>query len=411
MITPAYSPTATERVLPRMALDFTTGVLDPRVTVTRASNTATCFNASGFIETVNANLPRFDYDPVTLAPKGLLIEEARTNLVLQSQTFQTTWTNQETTEQVNAGIAPDGLLTAEKLIPTIVNDSHWINQNITVSAGLNTFSFYAKADGYSVVQALNSPTTDRINFDLSNGTVGSATGFTGTITAVGNGWYRCTATTTTTATTSGWARIGIVPSSTSARGAAFAGDGTSGVLIWGAQMELGAFATSYIPTVASQATRNPDVATMTGTNFSSWYNASEGAFLAKFSFPAIPASQFRYVLSANDGTATNFIAIAGNTTSNVPAGRVIASSSTQASMGGGSIVANQQAIGVLAYKLDSFAYGQNGATIGTDATGLVPTVNRLDIGALTTSFACCHIQRVSYWPQRIINNEALAFSK
>ena len=87
MITPAYSPTATERVLPRMALDFTTGVLDPRVTVTRALNTATRVNSSGLVEIVNANLPRFDYDPVTLAPKGLLIEEARTNLFFQSQAF------------------------------------------------------------------------------------------------------------------------------------------------------------------------------------------------------------------------------------------------------------------------------------------------------------------------------------
>jgi hypothetical protein len=69
MITPAYSPTATERVLPRMALDFTTGVLDSRVTITRALNTATRVNSSGFVEIVNANLPRFDYDPATLAPR------------------------------------------------------------------------------------------------------------------------------------------------------------------------------------------------------------------------------------------------------------------------------------------------------------------------------------------------------
>ena len=85
MITPAYAPTATERVLPRMALDFTTGVLDSRVTVARSLNTATRVNSSGLIEIVNANLPRFDYDPVTLAAKGLLIEELRTNLLVYSE--------------------------------------------------------------------------------------------------------------------------------------------------------------------------------------------------------------------------------------------------------------------------------------------------------------------------------------
>ena len=73
-------------ITPSFALNFTTGVLDSRVTLTRALNTATRVNSSGVIETVNANLPRFDYDPVTLVPKGLLIEEQRTNLGVYSGT-------------------------------------------------------------------------------------------------------------------------------------------------------------------------------------------------------------------------------------------------------------------------------------------------------------------------------------
>lgn len=406
MITPAYSPTATERVLPRMALDFTTGVLDPRVTVTRALNTATRINSSGYIEVVNANLPRFDYDPVTLAPKGLLIEEARTNLVLQSQTFQTTWTNQETTEQVNAGIAPDGLLTAEKLIPTVVNDSHWINQNITVSAGLNTFSFYAKANGYSVVQALNSPTTDRINFDLSNGTVGSATGFTGTITAVGNGWYRCTATTTTTATTSGWARIAIVPSSTSARGAAFAGDGTSGVLIWGAQMELGAFATSYIPTTTTTLTRNADAVSMTGANFSSWYNATSGAILARSRQSVITGTRPSIYIS--DGTANNIISLRGLAANPE---LYIKATTDQAQIDAGTLTANASFGLTGAWATDNCAAAINGGAAVTDTSATIPTVDRMLIGSDGTNYLNGQIERISYWPQRIINAEAQAFSK
>ena len=93
MITPAYSPTATERVLPRLALDFTTASLDPRVTVTRALNTATRVNSSGDVEVVSANLPRFDFDPTTLVCKGLLIEETRTNLLRYSEAFDNVyWT-------------------------------------------------------------------------------------------------------------------------------------------------------------------------------------------------------------------------------------------------------------------------------------------------------------------------------
>lgn len=122
MITPAYAPTATERVFPRLALDFTTGVLDPRVTVTRALNTATRINSSGLIEVVNADLPQFDYDPVTLAPKGLLIEETRANLLLHSSgANESAWTKDAAGTGVapvvtpNFAVAPDGTTTADRV--------------------------------------------------------------------------------------------------------------------------------------------------------------------------------------------------------------------------------------------------------------------------------------------------------
>ncbi len=89
MITPAFGLTATERVLPRLALDFTTASLDSRVTFTRTGNTATVINSSGYVTGINADLPRFDFNPVTLACRGLLIEEARTNSLKESNTFAT----------------------------------------------------------------------------------------------------------------------------------------------------------------------------------------------------------------------------------------------------------------------------------------------------------------------------------
>jgi hypothetical protein len=348
--------------------------------------TATRINSSGLIEAVAADAPRFDYTLNTGGScRGLLVEEARTNLCLQSEDLTTTWqTNLAGSVTANAAISPDGTQNADQIVLT-GGAFQYVFQNITVTSGQTyTFSFYVR-----------SATAENTQFRAYGDYIG------GTATAVTptQSWVRRTITFVAGDATA------TVAFAVPATGAAVS------IYIWGAQLEAGAFATSYIPTTTTSLTRNADVVSMTGTNFSSWYNASEGAFLTKFSFPSIPASQFRYVLAANDGTATNFIAIAGNTTSNVPAGRVIASSSTQASMGGGAITANQEAIGVLAYKQDSFAYGQNGATLGTDATGLVPTVNRLDIGALGSSFACAHIQRIAYWPQRIINNETLSFSK
>ena len=85
MITPSFALTATERVLPKLALDFTTASLDPRVTFTRttgASNPATYFNSSGVLTAATNNQPRFDYNPVSLVCKGLLIEESRTNKII-----------------------------------------------------------------------------------------------------------------------------------------------------------------------------------------------------------------------------------------------------------------------------------------------------------------------------------------
>lgn len=87
MSIPSFAPTATERVLPKLALDFTTASLDPWITFTRAGSTATRVNASGHIEPVSADIPRFDYDPITLACKGLLIGEARSNNLISSINF------------------------------------------------------------------------------------------------------------------------------------------------------------------------------------------------------------------------------------------------------------------------------------------------------------------------------------
>lgn len=261
MITPAYAITATERVLPRMALDFTTGVLDPRVTVTRALNTATRINSSGLVELVNANLPRFDYDPTTLAPKGLLIEEARTNLVLYSQEFDNAaWlklasgTASLPVVTANAGVAPDGTTTADRVVlnrgaGTTIGDLSRLFQNTGIVATLGTLSVYMRSfDGVSTY------------------TVRLYNGSAETNVTVTPSWQRFTLVSTNTTTNAQIAVRGDVTQQ------------TADILVWGAQMEAGAFATSYIPTTLLTVTRNADVVSMTGTNFSDWYNVGAGSW-------------------------------------------------------------------------------------------------------------------------------------
>jgi hypothetical protein len=111
------------------------------------------------------------------------------------------------------------------------------------------------------------------NFDLSNGTLGSASGITGAITDAGNGWYRCV--TVANSTTGATSQRAVIYCGT----ASYVQNGTGNILVWGAQVEAGAFPTSYIRTAGTTATRAADSVTIVGTNFSIWYNVNEGTFL------------------------------------------------------------------------------------------------------------------------------------
>lgn len=413
MITPAYSPTATERVLPRLALDFTTGVLDSRVTVTRALNTATRVNSSGLIAGVNANLPRFDYDPVTLAPKGLLIEETRTNQLLYSQDFSNAaWlTGTSVIKTANAATGLDGTMSAgrySKVLGQTTSSSLYNYPSGTLSAGAYTFSIYLKADGYDYVSigagSSYSPTGET-RFNISNGTV--VTG-TGQITNAGNGWFRCVIFATYSSTVDNAIYIGA----RNQDGTLPVGNGVSGFYVWGGQFEAGAFATSYIPTTTTSLTRNADVVSMTGTNFSDWYNASEGSFLVVAdSFANVTtAVAFRpfSVTSGSNGTLIGAYLYNGSWGASS-----LISFATQFDLSRAGLYTANTPVGIaIAYKLNDSAAAIAGTATLTDTSCNVPTVDRLTLGRLNgIDYLNGHVQKLSYWPQRLINNEARAFSK
>ena len=415
MITPAYAPTATERVLPRMALDFTTGSLDARVTVTRALNTATRVNSSGLIATINADLPRFDYVPATLACKGLLIEEARTNLALYSTQFNdASWTKVESTVSANASNGPDGTLSADKFIPSTNNVSnHLIRTNLVAPAGNNAWSVFVAPAGYSWVRLLGvkgDGTSYSAYFNVTTGVVGTV-GASTTATIEGpfaNGFYRCTIASTVSSAIP-LAQNQFIYGASADNTATFAGDGTSGYHLWGAQLEAGAFATSYIPTTTTSLTRNADVVSMTGTNFSSWYNASEGAvFVQIFRGDATGSSRGAWRI---DSGATNngmdYRPYGSNNTVNI-------SGASQVDIYPGGGVANSVVKNVFGYKVNNFAAATNGGAVATDTLGNLPTVNQMVIGGLSSAtgqILCGHVQKMSYWPQRLTDAEIRAFSK
>ena len=262
-------------VLPTLNLDFANSQsLDKRITFSRGS-IGTRVNRNGLIETIAANQPRFDYDPVTGECKGLLIEESRTNLLTYSEDFSNaSWARNNQNINTNVITAPDGTLTADKLITINASPIHDLFKTPNLSSNTYTLSIFAKAAEQNLMRLrIDDGIIGRNTiFNLTTGSVSSNTNVTSsTITPYSNGWYRCSITVTTNI-------INLVFNTPYP----YSGDGTSGIYIWGAQVEQGAFPTSYIPTTASTVTRSADNADMTGTNFSSWYNQTESTIFCKF---------------------------------------------------------------------------------------------------------------------------------
>jgi hypothetical protein len=400
MITPSFSLTATERVLPKLALDFTTASLDARVTFARSGNTATVVNSSGVIAAINADLPRFDHDPVSLACQGLLIEESRTNIVLQSA-FASGWTfNAAGSFGVTTRTAPDNS-TAQVLTDSSTTLSGQVFQSIALVSGtVYTFSVYVKAVARSIGLIQSFTQVGSFTFDLTgSGSVGTPSGvFTNpTIKAVGNDWFRITGVLTATAT--GNNNLGLSTNSNIYTGNAWA--------VWAAQLEVGAFATSYIPTTTTALTRNADVATMTGTNFSDWYSAGVGGVVAR----VLPSTVLgtRPALQFDDATANEVITLRGDTTN--PELVIVDGGSPQAQIDAGTIAANTAYNLGAAWDTNNCAAAVNGGAAVTDNTATIPTVTQARLGSDSTNYLNGHLQTLRYWPQRIINAEVQAFSK
>lgn len=426
MITPSFNLTATERVLPKLALDFTTASLDPRVTFTRttdATHPATYVNSSGVVTAATDNQPRFDYDPVSLTCKGLLIEESRTNLYTYSEDFRDTatagstrqWSYSGSTVVVDQTTAPDGNNTADLLLPTAGLASHRLGCTVTMSGSVTyTQTLYAKPAGYSRIALYWTGVGSYTSFDVSTGQILTTVGgIASTISNAGNGWYKITNTYTQAATPGGSIRIYVVgPTDTTI--ANFDADGTSGIYIWGAQLEAGAFATSYIPTSGTSLTRNADVATMTGTNFSSWYNQSEGAFAVNYlPYVAGGSTIIQYVFDASLSGRASFLSLYKRANADTSTRFNIAKSGSAdvafISMGTFTATANKA---VCSYKLNDSAAALNGAAAGTDIAVEIPTVDTFAFGSTIAATGQLNgtIQKFYYYP-KLTNAEVQAFSK
>jgi hypothetical protein len=335
----------------------------------------------------------------------------RTNLILQSEDFSDsiTWVRTNSSVTANAATAPDGTTTADKLIVNngITSSSARITQTIVKAASATTYTHtvFAKTgeSGTGTLQIIFTDTATTSNsatssFSTVSGTItvaasaqGNFTNASSTITEFANGWYRCSLTFTTSTETSIQSRIySRLPTT---------GNGTSGLLIWGAQLEAGSTATAYIPTTTAAVS----------VFESSFYNQTEGTVFADAKVTTVAPSTFlTSVFALSDGTTNNRIIVYKRANSDTSTRLDVSTSgSSVAFINAGTFsVSNLIAI---SYRVDDFAISLNGLTPGTDNLGAIPTVSRLNIGnyAESTSLSTLPlngtIKRLTYWPVRLAN--------
>lgn len=368
------------------------------ITFTRSS-AAWRFNASGVLEQVAANQPRFDYDPVTLAPRGLLVEEQRTNLFLNSASVNLMTTNSGATVTVDAALAPDGTMTADQVNMTASAASGVYRTGVITSAAQHVLSvflrFVSGADSIVRIgiEGTAYTTPGYLNVDLATGQVVSlSTGATAFVTHLGGSLYRVAVT--QIPSQSGAHNVVIYSGTTNAKQ----------IIAWGLQVEQGAFPTSYIPTTSTQVTRAADVA---GVNtLSPWFNPDEGTLFVEGA-PLSVAGPVKRAAAFTNGTQQNRIVLdlaanTGITEYLVTASGVSMASITSAAIGTAGTIRMAGVYGATDYRMA--AKGALGT--GTAPGGAVPAITKLELGALVgAQFFNGHIRRIRYWPRRLFDNE------
>jgi hypothetical protein len=395
------------------------------ITFTRAS-TGTFFNSAGVLTSAATNAPRFDYNPSTLAAQGLLIEESRTNSIRNNTmvgavagtpgTLPTNWSVGGTTTGLTREIVGTGTengityidirfsgTAGAALNPNIIFEAS--NAIVALNGQTWTSSFYLSLVGGSLTNVTNIIPVVSM-FNSTPALVGT---LAGTVITPTNAALRTQRN--SFATTLNQAATAFVYSQIQfsvANGAAI--DITLRIGL--PQLELGAFATSVIPTTTTALTRAADVASV--NTLSPWFNSASGTLYVQGILVGGTAATFPYQSALvgsnanNDSIGVNWGANAGTMRWGV---RVGAASQADLNAGSGkSAGSSYKAAG--RYAANDFQLAVDG-TLGTaDTSGSLPTITALSLGG-PVSFqpgASVWLQRVTYYPRRLSNAELQAIT-
>ena len=328
--------------------------------VTRATD-ATRVDENGLIEDVLSNVPRIDYTGGGCP--HILAEPQRTNLITYSEDYTSGWIPYQASVNTNEVISPDGSLNADKIIENTANSTHFVAPivNNIPSSGTATLSVFAKKGENNWIKLVQY--TNYVNFDLNNGVVGNSSAISSSIINYGNGWYKCIMNFNIGGSGAN-VDFKLGENNTSNWDDIYTGDGTSGVYIYGAQLEVGSYATSYIPTSGSTVTRNQDIFTRDGIG--SLINSTEGVLFVEIAAltSLVPLNNW---LTITDGTASNQVAIGfetnAKTTVRVDVGGVLQAYITVS----GDYSQNRKL--AFKWKENDFALWIDGVEVGVDTSG------------------------------------------
>jgi hypothetical protein len=289
-----------------------------------------------------ANVPRLDY--LGSSCPRLLLEPQRSNLVTFSEQFNNAgWTKTNTTITANTAISPDGYQNADR---AQLAAGALLFQSGLGSAGSNTLSVYAKA---------TSGTSAKFRFFANGNTLLSSDQ-----TATGE-WQRFTFTYTFSAVTAG---ISVATT------------GADDVLFYGFQHELGAYATSYIPTLAASATRVADAASKTG--ISSLIGQTEGTLFGEFTFTGVTSL---HMLASVAGSYTSAVYVQTGSSTGISM-QVWSGATNQVGINFIGLTVGQNVKFAAAYKANDFMLYVNGVQAGSSTSGSVPAgLSQLEVGS------------------------------
>ncbi len=401
------------------------------ITVTRAT-TATYCGPDGLLATAAAGVARIDFDPVTRVSKGLLVEEARTNLLLRSEELDNAaWTKAGATVVANARLAPDGALTMDKIEEDNTASAHYVRQAYVKTSStevqayvLSYWAFAGERTWLRLVAQGNSGSAHRASadFDLVNG-IANSPSITGNYDSAmawiepwGGGLFRCVLV--FRINNDGQTEVGAYALLLQSSGGpdSYTGTTGSGLYAWGMQLEKGPLPTSYIPTTTAAVQRNNDDIRM--ASLSPWLDdEAAGTIVADYSVP--------WMYSALDVISRRIFEI--NIDANnrhllyLNSGRVAANTTF-----GGAIVAgglsnvNHPARTITgrvgwAWAKDNFARAIDGSIDLIDTGGDVPaTLTTAQLGASVGGGAahlCGHLRRFRFYPRRVSNTELQQLTK